>query len=702
MKQVIQSLQSGHVEVVEVPAPQCGRGQLRIATTRSLISAGTERMMLDFGRGNWLQKARQQPDKVRMVLDKARTDGVLATLQTVRNKLEQPLAPGYCNAGVVESVGADVAGFSVGDRIASNGKHAELVGVPVNLCAKIPDNVSDDDAVFAVVGAIALQGIRLAAPTLGESVAVIGLGLIGQLAVQLLVANGCRVVGFDFDPQRLKLARQFGAEAVQVGEGADPVAAAIAFSRGQGVDAVLITAATQSDGPVRDAALMSRKRGRIVLVGVAGLHLSRADFFEKELSFQVSCSYGPGRYDPEYEEKGRDYPLPFVRWTEQRNFEAVLDMMAAGKLDCAPLRTHAFALDDAAKAYQVVGGSEPSLGVVLTYPRPVSERVHTQVTTASVQDRQPSRGTLNVIGAGNYASAVLVPAFVRAGAQLNAIGSGGGLSAVQLAKKFGFAKAVTDTSALIDDSAADAVVVATRHDSHAALTLRALEAGKSVFVEKPLALTDAELDAIVAFYSGHPEGPILTVGFNRRFAPLVDTMKRALDGFRQPKAMTMTVNAGAIPAEHWTQDPAIGGGRIIGEACHFVDLLRYLAGAPIVEAQAVGMDGPVPETATLTLKFADGSIGTVHYFANGNKALPKERLEVFVAGRVIQLDNFRKLKGHGLARGMSKSALRQDKGQGECARRFLAAVRGEGDWPIPLDELLEVSRVTIDLARQLR
>lgn len=705
MKQVIQSLKTGEIEVIEVPAPRCGRGQVRIATSRSLISAGTERMMLDFGRGNWLQKARQQPDKVRMVLEKAKTDGIAATVETVRNKLDQPLAPGYCNVGVVDAVGDDVTGFAIGDRVASNGKHAELVSVPVNLCAKIPDAVSDEDAVFTVVGAIALQGIRLAAPTLGETVAVIGLGLIGQIAVQLLIANGCRVIGFDFDPARVALARSFGAEGVQVGEGGDAVSAAMEFSRGDGVDAVLITAATQSDGPVTDAARMSRKRGRIVLVGVAGLNLSRADFFEKELSFQVSCSYGPGRYDPDYEEKGRDYPLGFVRWTEQRNFTAVLDMMAAGKIDCAPLRTHTFTIDEAVKAYEVVGGGEPSMGVLLTYSRPVVERLHTEIfcsgPTAKLH-REGGRGVLNVIGAGNYASAVLVPAFARAGAKLNAIGSGGGLSARQLADKYGFAKAGTDTDALVSDPVADTVVIATRHDTHAELVLRTLKAGKNVFVEKPLALNIEDLNLIRDFYDDCTDPPILTVGFNRRFAPLVERMQAILQRMPQPKAMTMTVNAGAIPADHWTQDVEVGGGRIVGEACHFIDLMRHLAGAPIVEAQAAFMEGTTPDTATFTIKFADGSIGTIHYFANGNKGLPKERLEVFVGGGVLQLDNFRKLKGFGVPASANKSLLRQDKGQAMCADRFLAAVQGEAGWPISLEELLEVSRVTIDLAARSR
>lgn len=701
MKQLIQSLKTGEVEVVDVPAPRCGPGQLRIATTRSLISAGTERMMLDFGKGNWIQKARQQPDKVRMVLEKARTDGVAATLNAVRTKLDQPLAPGYCNVGVVELVGEKVSGFKIGDRVASNGKHAEMVSVPMNLCAKIPDRVSDEEAAFTVVGAIALQGIRLAEPTLGESVAVIGLGLIGQLAVQLLVANGCRVIGFDFSADRCELARKFGAEALQVGNGSDAIAAAMAFSRGNGVDAVLITAATDSDEPVRDAARMSRKRGRIVLIGVAGLNLSRADFFEKELSFQVSCSYGPGRYDTDYEDKGHDYPLPFVRWTEQRNFEAVLDIMASGSLDLAPLRTHSYSIDAAAEAYEIIGGPTPSMGVLLEYDRPVEVRTESRVSLSPRPATGARQGVLNVVGAGNYAGAVLVPAFAATDAVLKSIGSAGGLTARQLASKFRFSEAVTDTESLLVDPEADTIVITTRHDSHAALTLRALKAGKNVFVEKPLALSAEELQDIERFFEGQQTAPVLTVGFNRRFAPLVVRMHAALERVTEPKSMIMTVNAGAIPTEHWTQDLETGGGRIIGEACHFVDLLRHLAGAPIIESHATAMDAASGDTATLTLKFANGSIGTVHYFANGSKGLAKERLEIFCGGRTLQLDNFRKLKGIGWP-AVSASSLRQDKGQHALAAAFIDAVKGRAAWPIPLDELLEVSRTTIDLACQVR
>ncbi len=420
MKQVLQNLKNGSTEIAEVPAPRAGRGQLLMRTTRTLVSAGTERMMVNFGKAGLIDKARQQPDKVRMVLDKIRTDGLMPTIAAVRNKLDQPLAMGYCNVGEVVEVGAGVTGYAVGDRVASNGKHAELVAVPVNLCAKVPDAVPDDAAAFTVLGAIALQGIRLAQPTLGETVVVTGLGLIGLVTVQLLRAHGCRVLGLDFDADKLALARRFGAEVVDLKSGADPVAAALEYSRGRGVDAVIVTASTKSNEPMHQAAQMCRKRGRIVLVGVTGLELSRADFFEKELSFQVSCSYGPGRYDPNYEDKGQDYPVGFVRWTEQRNFEAVLDMLAEGRLDVAPLVSHRFGVAEAERAYAVVGGSEPSLGIVLGFAEPGSEAaapvrtvalVPTAAATIAKVDGTPS---VSVIGAGNYAGAVLIPAFKAA------------------------------------------------------------------------------------------------------------------------------------------------------------------------------------------------------------------------------------------------------------------------------------------------
>lgn len=711
MKQVIQNLRDGTIEVVEAPVPQCGRGSLRIATNLTLISAGTERMLLSFGQANWLQKARQQPDKVRMVLEKARTDGIVATYEAVKTKLDQPIAPGYCNVGVVESVGGGVAGFAVGDRVVSNGKHAAMVTVPVNLCAKIPDAVRNEDAAFTVVGAIALQGIRLAAPTLGETVAVMGLGLIGQLAIQLLRASGCRVIGFDFDPAKVAMAESFGAKGVVLNEGVDAVAEAMAFTGQHGIDAVLITAATDSDEPVRNAARMCRQRGRIVLVGVAGLNLSRADFYEKELTFQVSCSYGPGRYDPSYEEGGNDYPYGLVRWTEQRNFEAFLGAVADGVLNLEPLKTCEFPIDRAGEAYELIGSGQPCLGVMLRFASAAANAatedrrvdLTAQIRSQPTNEGTAERGVVNFLGAGNYAGAVLAPAFKEAGARLNAIGSASGLNAVTLGRKFGFATASSDTAALLADPAADCVVITTRHDSHARLVLEAIENAKRVFVEKPLALTHTEIDEIEAacMASGRPDH-MLMVGFNRRFSRFSHRMKSLLTSTSGPIAMTMTINAGAIPPDHWVQDPAVGGGRIIGEACHFVDLMRFLAASPIVKFHATGMASGTADTAAITLDFADGSIGAIQYYANGNKALAKERLEVFAGGRILALDNFRKLSAHGWPRGAGLTALRQDKGQSACAAAFVTAARASAPFPIPLAEILEVSRVSIDLANQLR
>lgn len=709
MKQILQSLKTGATEVAELPVPATTRGHLLIATTQTLVSAGTERMLVEFGKAGWLEKARQQPDKVRMVLDKIKTDGLMPTLETVFNKLDQPLPMGYCNVGTVAEVGAGVTQFSVGDRVVSNGKHAEVVGVPVNLCAKVPDTVSDEAASFTVLGAIALQGIRLVQPTLGETVVVTGLGLIGLLTVQLLRAHGCRVLGLDFDKDKLALARKFGAEVVDLAAGQDPLKAAEIYSRGRGVDAVIVTASTSSNEPMHQAALMCRKRGRIVLVGVTGLELSRDDFFKKELTFQVSASYGPGRYDPNYEEKGQDYPVGFVRWTEQRNFEAVLDMMADGRLDVAPLISHRFDIAEAEQAYALVGGGGPSLGILLQYPGLV---IDAAARTVAVAPRSEASASLagatgvSVIGSGNYATAVLIPAFKQAGARLRSVASGAGVSGLHCARKFQFEETTTDTDRLFTDAETGALVITTRHDSHARYVLKAIESGKHVFVEKPLCLTLDEQDqiesAIAARQASGAAVPMLMVGFNRRFAPQVMRLKQLLTATVGPKAFVMTVNAGAIPADHWTQDLDVGGGRIVGEACHFIDLLRFLSGSPVVAWDRTDMDSATGDTVTLQLRFADGSMGTVHYFANGSKAFPKERLEVFASGRILQLDNFRKMTGYGWP-GFSKLNLwRQDKGQRNCVQAFVDALQSKGASPIPLSEVLEISRLSIEIAKAVR
>ena len=708
MKQILQSLKTGATEVAEVPCPTARRGQLLIRTSRTLVSVGTERMLVEFGKAGWIEKARQQPDKVRMVLDKIKTDGLMPTLEAVFNKLDQPLPLGYCNVGSVMQAGGGVSGFEVGDRVVSNGKHAEAVCVPINLCAKVPPQVSDEEAAFTVLGAIALQGIRLVQPTLGETVVVTGLGLIGLVTVQLLRAHGCRVLGLDFDPAKLELAKQFGAEVVNLGAGADPVAAAQAFSRGRGVDAVIVTASTKSNEPMHQAALMCRKRGRIVLVGVTGLELSRADFFEKELTFQVSCSYGPGRYDPSYEEKGNDYPVGFVRWTEQRNFEAVLDMMADGRLNVKPLISHRFSVTEAEQAYELVGGSAPSLGILLEYPT-AAEKPEATLRQSTVKlpaaPGAPTKGAASIafVGSGNYATAVLIPAFKDAGARLKVVASSGGVTGVHAGRKFGFESTTTDTDGVFTDPDVQAIVLSTRHDTHADMACKALRAGKHVFVEKPLALKHEELGQIeqaIAEGTRNGRAPMVMVGFNRRFATQVQRVKSLLKGVTGPKSFIMTVNAGAIPAEHWTQDREVGGGRIVGEACHFIDLLRFLAGSAITGHRVSVMDTRTRDTVSIELSFADGSIGTVHYFANGCKAFPKERLEVFAAGRVLQLDNFRKLTGFAWPGFTKMNLWKQDKGQKACAAAFVQAVAAGGASPIPFDELLEVARVTIDAADQ--
>lgn len=712
MKQILQNLKTGETEIAEIPCPLADSGALLIRTSRSLVSAGTERMLVEFGKANIVGKARQQPDKVRMVLNKVKTDGLMPTVEAVRNKLDQSLPLGYCNVGRVIEIGPGVTGFAVGDRVASNGKHAEVVSVPTNLCAKIPDGVSDEAATFTVLGAIALQGIRLAQPTLGETFAVTGLGLIGLVTVQLLRAHGCRVLALDFDQARLAMGRRLGAETVDLSAGADPVAVASAYSRGNGVDGVIITATARSSEPVHQAALMCRKRGRIVLVGVTGLELSRSDFYEKELTFQVSCSYGPGRYDANYEHRGLDYPIGFVRWTEQRNFEAVLDMLADSRLDVESLISHRFSIGDAQRAYEIVNGAEPSLGVLLAYREEsdipdASLRAQTVplgtpvVATANRRSSRADNVSIGVIGSGSYAAGVLIPAFKATGSRLASVASNAGVSSLHAGRKFGFSAATTDVGEMLTDETIDAVVIATRHNTHAPLVVRALQAGKHVFVEKPLALTPDETDAVDRAYQVAAEAanpPILMVGFNRRFAPHTTRMKMLLDGQGGPKSMIMTINAGAVSADHWTQDPDVGGGRIIGEVCHFIDLLRHLAGATIVRHDLQAMASKTSDTVSIMLDFADGSIGTIHYLANGSKAFPKERLEVFSGGRVLQLDNFRSLTGFGWQGFGKMKSWRQDKGQKACAAAFIKAVSAGAPAPIAYDELIEVNRVTLDLA----
>jgi predicted dehydrogenase/threonine dehydrogenase-like Zn-dependent dehydrogenase len=705
MKQILQNIANGETQLVEVPCPQNKTGQLLISTTKSLVSVGTERMLIDFGKSGWIAKARSQPDKVKMVLDKVKTDGLMPTIDTVRSKLDQPLPLGYCNVGLVQDSGN--TGYKVGSRVVSNGHHAEVVRVPENLCATIPDNVDDETAAFTVLAAIAMQGVRIANPTIGESVVVTGLGLIGLITVQILRANGCRVLGIDFDSSKCELAREFGAETVDLSQSEDVLAKANAFSRGRGIDAVIITASTKSNEPVSQAATMCRKRGRIVLVGVVGLELSRADFYEKEISFQVSCSYGPGRYESDYEDKGHDYPVGFVRWTEQRNFEAVLDLMSSGAINMQSLISNRFEIDDALIAYKCLD-DRSSLGILLNYAAKPEDLLANKLVSIRTPDSYGVQDSVCAfIGGGNYASRVLIPAFKNAGAKLDTLLTSGGVSAVHHGKKNDFANASTDMSQLLSNDAINTVVIATQHNLHAEQVISAVNAGKNVFVEKPLALSHPELDSIEQAYNAQEGKCRIMVGYNRRFAPHIVKMKSLLANVAEPKTFIMTMNAGAIPANHWTQDPSVGGGRIIGEACHYIDLMRFLTGSEIVGFNATCM-GAAPgvdvteDKASITLTFRDGSFGTILYLANGGKGFAKERIEVFANNGVLQLDNFRKLTGYDWPGFKKDKLMTQDKGQDNCSKAFVTAISTGVESPIHFDEIMEVARVSVDIAESLR
>jgi len=712
MKQILQDMSNGSTYIIEAPSPIISPEHLLINTTTSLISSGTERMLVNFGRATMLDKARQQPEKVKMVLDKITTDGLITTLEAVKSKLEQPLPLGYCHVGHVAGIGKGVSGFNIGDRVVSNGPHADIVKVSKNLSARIPDNVDDESAAFVVVASIGLQGIRLAQPTLGETFVVIGVGLIGLITVQLLRAHGCRVLAIDLDDSKLSLARQSGAVTCNSSLGEDSMKAGMALSRGQGVDGVIITASTKSSDLITQAAKMCRKRGRIVLVGVTGLDLNRADFYEKELSFQVSCSYGPGRYDSNYEDKGQDYPLGFVRWTEQRNFEAVLDMLASGQLNVKPLISHRFNFEDAPKAYEMLIKDKDCLGLLLQYTSPINDRSIRNINLFSDIKFQSKDPVLAFVGAGNYASRILIPAFKKAKAQFHTIVSAGGISGVIHGKQAGFLEASSDFNEMLANKNINTVVVATRHDLHAQIAAQALMAGKHIFVEKPLCIDVEGLNLVrdtfnqCNLHGSKKTKPQIMVGFNRRFSPQIQKIKALLDTVKESKSFIMTINAGEIPVNHWTQNVSVGGGRIIGEACHFIDLMRFLANSPIVSVQSRRMgDSPglnvLEDKANITLGFEDGSFGTIAYLANGAAGFPKERIEIFTAGRILQLDNFIKLKGYGWPTFSRFNLWRQDKGQNACAAAFIEAIK-YGIPAISVDEIFEVASVTLEVAEQLR
>ena len=699
MRQIIQDMKSGQTILEEVPVPQVKSGSVLIKTSCSLVSLGRERMLVEFGKASLIDKARQQPDKVKQVLDKIKTDGVQPTIEAVFNKLGHPLPLGYCNSGTVVAIGNGVTEFKVGDRVASNGQHAEYVCVPKNLVAKIPENVSDEEAAFTVIGSIGLQGIRLINPQLGETVVVIGLGLIGLIAAQLLQANGCRVIGIDFDEEKVQLAREKNIIGINPTKGTDPVKYVLEETASYGADAILITASTKTDEVIHQAAEMSRKKGRIVLVGVIGLGLRRDDFYKKELSFQVSCSYGPGRYDDDYENRGIDYPLPFVRWTEKRNFETVLQAIAMGRIDVKSLITEEVKLDNYKEIYGDMR-KHGSIASIIKYPSDSKMRTVVEVTSLNFTG---TKGQIGIIGAGNFTSATMLPALTKSKACIRYIASAQGLSAKILAKKVGAKRATSDYHEILKDDVVDLVMITTRHNLHAPMVLDALYAGKHVFVEKPLCLNQKELGEIVTAYQmAQKNGVTLTVGFNRRFSSFAVKMKE-LAG-KGVKNIIATMNAGFIPSEVWVHDLKTGGGRIIGEACHFIDLCSFLTDS-IVTSVCMNAMGENPEentdNASILLRYKDGSNAVINYFANGSKSYSKERVEIYTQEKTLVLDNWRELKGYG-CKGFTKMKKSMDKGHTTQFSLLNERILRGGEALIPFCSIINTTKASFACIESLK
>jgi len=707
MRQVIQNIRNARLTVAHVPAPLVRPGHVLIANAVSVLSPGTERTAMALARKSLFGKAMERPDQVRRVLEKLRNEGLLQTLDQVRARLDEPMAMGYASAGVVLACGAGVQGFAPGDRVASSGNHAEIVCVPKYLCAHVAENVELERAAFAVLGAIALQGIRLSRLVLGETALVIGLGLIGQLTVGLLKAAGANVLGTDPEAEKCRLAvEHMAADEARPGLTAGDV---MDLTRGLGADAVLITASTKSKGPIDLAANAVRAKGRVVLVGVTGLELDRRPFYFKEAEFVVSCSYGPGRYDPVYEERGHDYPAGYVRWTEQRNIQAVLDLMAAGKLDVSPLITHRFPIERAEDAYRLIdSGKEPYLGVILTY-----SAVKQRSSERRIELKAPDRGlqdgvSIGFIGAGNFARLTLIP-IVRRIRELRPklICSAEGMNVAHAGGKFGFEAATTVEDEVFDDPDISAAFIATRHDLHARQVLKAIKAGKHVFVEKPLALRLEEIEEIEAALAQAEPRPLVMVGFNRRFSRAAQQIREFFSEVASPKTVSIRFNAGAIPLDHWTQDPEVGGGRIIGEACHGIDLATYLIGSPPVRVFAESIGGPNAPQITddqcfITLRHGDGSVSCVAYLAGGDKSFPKERVEIFGGGRVAIIDDFREVELRYKGKRERRKTRGQDKGHEAEVQAFAQAVTQGRAAPIPWEEIRSVSIAAILAVRSIR
>jgi len=715
MKAILQNVKTGAITIDQIPAPIVRPGAVLVRNVCSLVSAGTEKSVLEFSKSNYLQKARQRPDLVRKVLQRAKNEGLWQTYQIVSNLIDQPIALGYSSAGVAIEVGRDVTDVVVGQHVACAGlfvaTHSEVVAVPRNLLAPIPDGVPFDQASFVTLGAIAMQGVRLAALELGEQVVVYGLGLVGMVAAQLCAAAGCRVIGVDIDPGKIEKAAAFGIDALAAGP--DTESAILQMTGGFGADKALLCAATKSNDPIEAVPGLLRQKGVLVVVGDVGMNVPRRAYYDKEIDIRISRSYGPGRYDPSYEGAGIDYPFAYVRWTENRNMLSFLDLLARRRIDVGPLITHRFAIDEARRAYDIIEGAvrEPHLGIVIRYAEDtVAAEAPAQPVPAPRAPAARAAGETRVglIGAGNFAKAFLLPALrAQTGVRLEAVCTASGVSAAAVAKKYDNARATNDAESIIGDPAVNLIVIATRHDSHADYVVRAIEAGKAVYVEKPPAMTIEELDRIKAAYDGRVAqggAPFLMVGYNRRFSPLAVTLRQVFAKRADPLAMVYRINAGAVAAAEWVQDTRVGGGRLVGECGHFVDLLTYLNGSePVtVSATAIGtQEDRKPDVLTMTLEFANGSLGTIHYFSNGHPGLPKEQIEVFGGGIAAQLLNFRTLRVSG-ARAVGQTRyFNQAKGFNEEARAVVDALRAGAGSPIPFDTLYNTSRATFEAERAM-
>jgi predicted dehydrogenase/threonine dehydrogenase-like Zn-dependent dehydrogenase len=701
VKQLLQSSRSGQISVTDLPVPALPPGFLLVQTAASVLSPGTERMVLQFAEMSLARKALARPDLVRLVLEKVRRDGFMATFDAVGSRLDQPVSLGYAAAGVVLEAGEGVSELERNGRVACAGagfaNHAEVICVPKNLCVSIPPAVGFEEAAFTTIGAIALHGVRLAEPTLGSAIVVIGLGLLGQLAVQLAKASGCRVLGIDLAADRVQLARELGADVAVARLGAEEAAAR--FTAGAGADAVLITADGDTNDPIELAGEVARDRAIVVAVGAVGLSIPRRVYYAKELRFVVSRSYGPGRYDSSYELEGRDYPISYVRWTEHRNLAAFLDLVSTGAVKIAPLISHRFSLDSAPAAYDLIAGrtKERSLGVVLTYPGDPDLSTSVPIAVASKGAAAPGGLHLGVLGAGAFAGSTLLPAFKSVeNVHMVGIASRQGVTATHLAKRFAFSYCTTDERRIVGDPNVNVVVVATRHDLHASQVLAARAMGKHVFVEKPLCLNEAELQRIERAFAD-PDSPLLMVGFNRRFAPLAIRLKEFFGDVSDPLAVHYRINAGSLPPEHWVRDLAVGGGRIVGEGCHFIDLAGWLVRQrPCLVASHQLPDSAGPsDNMVITLAYPNGAVGTIAFLASGDRALGKERIEVHGGGRSAVLEDFRRLELYrGGRRSVERQLLRQDKGhRAECAA-FVKAVRDGGPAPIPLADLAATTRAS--------